>query len=74
MVGQIRNIPDGKHFGFITTNEGKDYFFHKDDYQGSWSELLKLYKKSGVTQFILVEFEPIQAPKGLRAEKVVKIN
>lgn len=74
MVGQVRNIPDGKSFGFITTNEGKDYFFHRDDYQGSWNELLKAYKKNNTAQFVLVEFEPIEAPKGLRAAKVVKIN
>ena len=71
MIGRVRNIPDGKFFGFISDEGGRDFFFHKDDYKGSWDKLLKAFRDG---EQVLVEFVPNEAPKGLRASEVVHIN
>jgi cold shock CspA family protein len=68
MNGKVRSLPEGKSFGFIESND-KDYFFHKDDFNGHWADLLKDFRSG---KPILVEFEPTQSAKGLRAASVAR--
>lgn len=38
MTGIIKKVVPGRQFGFITCN-GMEYFFHRDDFYGHWTDL-----------------------------------
>jgi len=58
--GKVKWFNKERHFGFITEENGKDFFFHQNDV------LDRLVLKEGQE----VEFEVEQAPKGPRAVHV----
>ena len=62
-TGTIKKVVSDRGFGFITAEDGKDYFFHRDGLTGSldFDRLLGGEK---------VQFEIEQSPKGLRAKNV----
>jgi cold shock CspA family protein len=64
MKGRVRNINEGKQFGFIRGENGIDYFFHSSGLvnKTDWPEL---YNGREVT------FEPTEGTKGPRAEDVM---
>ena len=67
MVGNIVRLITQKQFGFIRAGKA-EYFFHKDDYLGDWSDLVGAYQtKDGELE---VEFDAKETPKGKRAENV----
>lgn len=66
MTGKIKNLPEGKNFGFIDSRN-KDYFFHREDFDGHWDDLIKDFRSG---KEIEVEFEEAHSPKGLRASSV----
>ena len=59
--GTIKRLTD-KGFGFISTGEGKDVFFHMSACQGIQFDQLQEGQR--------VSFEIGQGPKGPRAENV----
>ena len=59
--GTIKRITD-RGFGFITTSEGTDYFFHQSACAGTRFDELR--------QGQAVSFTAGEGPKGLRAENV----
>jgi CspA family cold shock protein len=61
MTGTIKKITD-RGFGFITTTEGQEYFFHQTSVQGGRFDDLREGES--------VEFDVGQGPKGPRAENV----
>ena len=64
--GQLRRIYKELRYGFISC-QGKDYFFHKEDYLDDWHMLCKEHNE--ITQIDL-DFEPTRTDKGLRARNV----
>ncbi|MBS3082067.1 cold shock domain-containing protein [Candidatus Pacearchaeota archaeon] len=62
MKGKIKFYNEIKGFGFVTGEDGKDYFVHSTSLEGSTS----LAKDDEVT------FETEQGDKGLKAVKVAK--
>lgn len=64
--GTVRKVLDDKKYGFIATDK-TDYFFHKDNYDGHWDDLVRDYNNDVE---IPVTFEPVRTDKGLRAEEV----
>ncbi len=70
MTGRVRSLPEGKQFGFIKGDGDKDYFFHKDDFEGNWREMNHDFRMGHTIE---VEFEPAEGMKGLRAGNVVRI-
>ena len=69
MVGTISNIISAKKYGFISGENGQEYFFHKEDILGSWDELASDFSQSGAGK-IKVNFEPVKNPRGPRARNV----
>lgn len=66
MKGKVKMFSKEKGFGFITTEENKDVFFH-------FSELvMEGFKTIDVGSE--VEFEEIDSDRGPRAKHVVKIG
>jgi len=63
MKGIVKFFNSEKEFGFITGEDGKDYFVHRKDLQ----EGTILNKEDSVT------FETEQGEKGIKAAKVVKL-
>ena len=61
--GTIKKVVADRGFGFITAEDGKDYFFHRDGLQAS----LDFDRLVGGER---VEFEIENSPKGLRATQV----
>jgi cold shock protein len=62
MTGTVKNVVTEKGFGFITGDDGKDYFFHCSEAKG---EFEATYSKG-----VKVEFEATQGKKGPRAVEV----
>lgn len=60
--GTIARLMRGRGYGFITTEEGKDLFFHQTALQGVDFDSLKEGQP--------VEFETEEGPKGPRAANI----
>ena len=61
--GTIKKLVSDRGFGFITAEDGKDYFFHRDGLDRS----LDFDRLVGGEQ---VTFDTEQSPKGARAVRV----
>lgn len=66
MQGVIKKVDHVRQFGFIRA-ANIDYFFHRDDFDGTWADLCEDFDKGGVIE---VEFEPTKTDKGPRAAEV----
>ena len=63
--GTVKWFNDQKGFGFITQDDGSDVFVHHSAIQ---SEGFRSLAESD-----RVSYETVETPKGLQAEKVVKM-
>jgi len=64
--GTVKWFNEGKGFGFIEREDGKDVFVHFSSIQGQEG-----YKT--LTEGDSVEFEVVEDDKGLKAQNVVKV-
>jgi CspA family cold shock protein len=62
-TGTVKKVVADRGFGFITADDGKEYFFHRSGLDSS----LDFDRLNGGEK---VEFEIEQSPKGPRAAKV----
>ncbi len=62
-TGTIKKVVSDRGFGFITSDDAKDYFFHRNSLDSS----LDFDRLTGGER---VEFQVTQSPKGPRAESV----
>ncbi|OGN81110.1 MAG: hypothetical protein A2X23_05245 [Chloroflexi bacterium GWC2_73_18] len=62
-TGTVKKLVSDRGFGFITADDGKDYFFHRDGLDRS----LDFDRLSGGEK---VTFEVESSPRGPRAAKV----
>jgi cold shock protein len=62
-TGTVKKVVSDRGFGFITAEDGKDYFFHRGGLQAS----LDFDRLFGGER---VEFDVEQSPKGPRAVNV----
>jgi cold shock protein len=62
-TGTIKKVISDRGFGFITADDGKDYFFHR----GALDSTLDFDRLMGGEK---VEFDIEQSPKGPRAAHV----
>ena len=60
--GTIKQLMRDRGYGFITTEDGKDIFFHRTGLRGLTFDSLKEGQP--------VEFETEEGPKGLRAVNI----
>jgi len=67
--GKIKKVVS-QGYGFISTSQGIDFFFHHTAFQGDWKNLLTRFVVIG-TDRLGVEFDvDTQAPSGPRAINV----
>ena len=64
--GVIRRLVKDRGFGFIKSDDGQDFFFHRSELQGVTFELLKEGES--------VDFEKGEGPKGPKAVNVKLIK
>lgn len=64
--GTVKWFNDTKGFGFILNDEGKDVFVHFSSIEGDGFKTLR--------EGQAVDFECVNGPKGLHAQKVIKIG
>jgi len=62
--GAIKSWIPEKGYGFISGEDGKSYFLHKNSFASKNTNL------SAINDGAIVEFEPTATPKGYRAENV----
>jgi cold shock protein len=62
-TGTIKKVVSDRGFGFITAEDGKDYFFHREG-------LAATIDFDRLTGGERVQFEIEQSPKGARAKNV----
>ncbi len=62
-TGTVKKVVSDRGFGFITAEDGKDYFFHRDSLDPS----LDFDRLNGGEK---VEFETQSSPRGPRAVNV----
>lgn len=65
--GIVRTINGMKKYGFISSHQYGEFFFHKQDFQGFWDDLENDFNKG---QEIKVEFTIGKTEKGPRALEV----
>jgi CspA family cold shock protein len=65
-TGTIKNVVANRGFGFIRSDDDKDYFFHMSALPNGGFNACEVGSK--------VEFNPTQGKKGLRAENVQLIS
>lgn len=65
MKGKVKMFNKEKGFGFITTEEGNDVFFHYSELQVEGFKTAEPGEE--------VEFEVQDSPRGPRASKIVKL-
>ncbi len=65
MKGKVKMFNKEKGFGFITTEEGNDVFFHYSELQVEGFKTAEPGEE--------VEFEVQESPRGPRASKIVKL-
>lgn len=66
MKGTVKKFDQEKGFGFITGEDGKDYFFHYSQINMDGFKTIKTSQQ--------VEYEPTTTEKGLRANNINIIN
>lgn len=71
MKGILIKLKGDKGYGFVSGEDGKEYFLHKADFNGHWLDLLEDFDNK-VT--VHVEFDPTESVKGLRASNVTRIG
>jgi CspA family cold shock protein len=71
MVGTVSRLIADKGFGFITGEDGVDYFFHRSDLGGFFDDLAADVAKG---RKIKVNFDIVPSPKGPRAGNVTRID
>lgn len=71
MTGKVMKAIAEKRFGFIKGTDGAEYFFHQQDLNGFWDDLVK---DMGEGRLIEVEFEVVPSTKGPRAAEVTRID
>ena len=64
--GVIRRLVKDRGFGFIKSDDGQDFFFHRSELRGVTFELLKEGEN--------VEFEKGEGPKGPKAVNIKLIK
>jgi CspA family cold shock protein len=64
MLGTVKWYNPEKGYGFLTGQDGLEYFCHKSEVEGGLDDLLE-----GVD----VEFQPVKAERGLKATKVLVV-
>jgi CspA family cold shock protein len=65
-TGTVKKVVSERGFGFITADDGKDYFFHRDSLEAS----LDFDRLVGGEK---VEFDSQASPKGPRAVRVRQV-
>lgn len=70
MTGKIARMSDTQTFGFIR-KDGVDYFFHRDDYNGHWNDLIRDINND---EDVEVKFTIAESAKGPRAKEVSRMD
>lgn len=73
MNGVVRTLVVDKKYGFIRTAQSVDYFFHRDDFEGHWEDLVIDFKNPKFGD-IEVKFIDATENKGPRASQVRRID
>jgi cold shock CspA family protein len=71
MNGTVKKVVQDKQFGFIKGIDGKEYFFHKQDMNGFWEDLIIDMEAE---QTISVSFDIVPSTKGPRAGNVSRLD
>lgn len=70
LEGRIIKLLSDKGFGFIQ-HKGTEYFFHKESFDGHWSDLVEDFKRVG---YVNVIFTEVPSQKGPRAGEVKRTD
>jgi cold shock CspA family protein len=70
MNGTVIRVLADKGFGFIKGDDGKEYFFHRQDLQAGEFDYIANDVEGGRT--VQVIFESVPSPKGPRAGDVIR--
>jgi len=71
MKGKVVKLVLERRFGFIEGEDGKEYFFHKDDLNGFFEDLAEDMMKG---RKVDVTFTIIPSAKGPRASEVTRVD
>jgi len=71
MNGRVVRVMSEKRFGFIKGDDGKDYFFHMQDFSGFFNDLAADVDSGKVVK---VTFESAPSLKGPRASDVKRVD
>jgi cold shock CspA family protein len=71
MNGTVKTIVSERQFGFIRADINNiEYFFHKDDFEGHWNDLVADFGKMTIP----VSFDEKASSRGPRASSVKRLD
>lgn len=73
MKGYVKRLPHGKDFGFVRGEDNKDYFFHKENFNGHWKDLVE-DMDANLNPAVTFDVEIPEPSKGPRARKVNRVD
>jgi cold shock CspA family protein len=73
MKGFIKTLVKNKNYGFIRAENNGEYFFHKEDFYGHWTDLIADFENEEFGK-ILVTFTIAISLKGPRASDVKRLD
>lgn len=71
MRGTVIKVMAAKKFGFIKGIDGKEYFFHQQDFFGFFDDLAMDFEAGRALE---VEFNAVESQKGPRAGEVKRVD
>jgi len=71
MTGRVIRVFMSKKYGFIKGEDGLEYFFHEDDFNGFFNDL-DMDIKMGRTP--KVNYESVPSEKGPRAAEISRVD
>lgn len=71
MKGVIQKIMEDRNYGFILGEDRVEYFFHRDDFNGFFSDLII---DMNIKKRIEVTFMIVPSAKGPRAHEVTRTD
>jgi cold shock CspA family protein len=72
MEGTVVRLVHNQNFGFIRNDKGKEFFFHRTDFEGFWQDMCADHASGKVE--VKVTFKESKTSRGPRAIEISRLD